>query len=60
MPVLDEWVQNNLTGAMRFTGVFFFIVGLLVAPGVLALSLLIGLVIYVSGLFGPAGRGEIQ
>lgn len=25
LPVLDERVQNNLTGAMRFTGVFFFI-----------------------------------
>ncbi len=25
MPVIDERVQHNLTGAMRFTGVFFFI-----------------------------------
>jgi len=25
MPVIDERVQNNLTGAMRLTGVFFFI-----------------------------------
>ncbi len=25
MPVIDERVQNNLTGAMRITGVFFFI-----------------------------------
>jgi len=25
MPVIDERVQNNLTGAMRLTGIFFFI-----------------------------------
>lgn len=25
LPVIDERVQNNLTGAMRLTGVFFFI-----------------------------------
>ena len=25
MPVIDERVQNNLTGAMRITGVFFFV-----------------------------------
>jgi hypothetical protein len=39
---------------------FFFILGLLVAPAVFALSLLASLVIYIRGLFGSAGRGEIQ
>jgi len=28
MPVIDERVQNNLTGAMRITGVFFFILSI--------------------------------
>jgi uncharacterized membrane protein len=28
MPVLDERVRNNLTGAMRTTGIFFFIASL--------------------------------
>ncbi|MDD5648220.1 MAG: hypothetical protein PHY03_04735, partial [Dehalococcoidia bacterium] len=29
MPVIDERVQNNLTGAMRLTGVFFFIASIM-------------------------------
>jgi len=28
MPVIDERVQNNLTGAMRITGIFFFILSI--------------------------------
>jgi len=39
---------------------FFFILGLLAAPAVLAVSLLGGLVIYIKGLFGRAGEGEVR
>jgi uncharacterized membrane protein len=39
---------------------FFFILGLLMAPAVLAVSLLGSLTIFIRGLFGPTGQGEIQ
>jgi hypothetical protein len=37
----------------------FFILGVLAGPAVFALSLLFSLGIYISGLFGHAGHGEI-
>jgi hypothetical protein len=51
-------LHNMVSAWLGFEEAFFFIVGLLVAPGILVISLLTGLVIYFMGLFGTAGRVE--
>jgi hypothetical protein len=50
-------LHNLISYCFNFEEPFFFILGLLAAPGVFAGSLLVGLVIYVKGLFSPAGEG---
>jgi hypothetical protein len=52
-------VLHNLAGAwFGFEEAFFFILGVLVAPAVMVVSLLGGLGIYLRGLFASSGRGE--
>lgn len=54
-------VLHNLVGFyFGFEDAFFFILGLLVAPAIFAVSLLGSLIIFIRGLFSPVGRGEIQ
>jgi hypothetical protein len=54
-------VLHNLVSALfGFEDAFFFILAVLVAPGVLVIGLLVSLIIFVKGFFGPAGQGEIQ
>ncbi len=51
---------HNLLGAwLGFEEAFFFVLAVLVAPGILVLSLLGSLIIYISGLFGAANRSEM-
>jgi len=51
---------HNLLGAwLGFEEAFFFVLAVLVAPGILVLSLLGSLVIYILGLFGVADRSEM-
>ncbi len=52
-------LHNMISHWLGFEEGFFFVLGLLVAPGVFALSLLVSLGIYIKGLFGQASRGEI-
>jgi hypothetical protein len=52
-------VLHNLIGALfDFEEAVFFILGVLVAPGVFVLSILGLVILYVKGLFGSAGHGE--
>jgi hypothetical protein len=53
-------LHNMVSAWFGFEDAFFFILGLLVAPAILVISLIISLVIYVKGLFGTHIRGEIQ
>jgi hypothetical protein len=54
-------VLHNLVSALfGIEEAFFFILALLVAPGILAICLLGSLVIFLKGFFGPAGQGEVQ
>jgi hypothetical protein len=53
-------LHNLFSFWLGFEEAFFFILGLLVAPAIFAVSLLGGLAIFIRGLFGPAGQGEIQ
>jgi len=51
-------LHNVVSSWFGFEDAFFFILGLLVAPTVLVISLLGSLGIYLSGLFASSGRGE--
>lgn len=54
-------VLHNLIGALfDFEEAVFFILGVLVAPGVFALSILGLIVLYLKGLFGSAAQGDPQ
>lgn len=53
-------LHNMVSAWLGIEEAFFFILGLLVAPAVLGISLAGSLVIYIRGLCGVAGRGEIQ
>ncbi len=53
-------LHNMVSYLFGFEDAFFFILGLLVAPAILVVSLLGSLGIYISGLFASSGRGEIQ
>jgi predicted transporter len=53
-------LHNMVSVWFDFEDAFFFILGLLVAPAVLVISLLISLGIYVKGLFSSHIRREIQ
>jgi hypothetical protein len=53
-------LHNMVSALLGYEDAFFFILGLLAAPAVLAISLLISLIIYVRGLFGSHIRGESQ
>ena len=51
--------MHNLVSAwFGFEEAFFFILGLLVAPAVLAAGLVGSLVIFIKGIFGSFNRGE--
>jgi hypothetical protein len=52
-------VLHNMLGAwLGYEDAIFFILALLVAPAVLAVSLLGSMIIYIKGLFGFTGRSE--
>jgi hypothetical protein len=53
-------LHNLVSSWFNFEDAFFFILALLIAPAVLAFSLLGILAIYVSGFFGTAGQGETR
>ncbi|MBN1191200.1 MAG: hypothetical protein JXA46_15695 [Dehalococcoidales bacterium] len=53
-------LHNMLYALFGVEDAFFFILGLLVAPGVLAASLLGSLAIYIKGLVSPEVHGEAQ
>ncbi len=53
-------LHNLVSYWFNFEDAFFFILGLLAAPAVFVISLLVCLGIYISGLFGTTGRGETQ
>jgi hypothetical protein len=53
-------LHNLISYWFGFEDAFFFILALLVAPGVLVVSLLGSLGIYLSGLFVSSNRGGIQ
>lgn len=51
-------LHNLISAWFDFEEAFFFVLGLLVAPSVLALSLLGSLAIFIRGLFASSDRGE--
>jgi uncharacterized membrane protein len=53
-------LHNMISYWFDFEDAFFFILGLLVAPAIFTASLLGSLIIFIKGLFIPAGQGEIQ
>jgi len=50
-------LHNLISYWFDFEEAFFFILALLAAPAVFAVSMLVSLVIYIKGLFSPAGEG---
>ncbi len=57
---LSITLHNLLSALFGFEDAFFFILGLLVAPAALVVSLLVSLVIFMIGLCSSVNRGEIQ
>jgi hypothetical protein len=53
-------LHNAISAWFGFEDAFFFILGLLVAPAILVMSLLGSLGIYISGLLSSSGRVENQ
>jgi hypothetical protein len=53
-------LHNMVSALFGFEDAFFFILGLLVAPFILAVSLITGLFIFIKGLFGSSVRGEYK
>jgi len=53
-------LHNLVSSWVGFEEAFFFVLGVLVAPAVLAVSLLGSLIIYVTGLFSPVGGGKVR
>jgi len=51
-------LHNMVSALLGFEDAFFFILALLIAPGILVISLLGSFVIYIQGLFGTSRHGD--
>jgi len=51
-------LHNLISSWLNFEEAVFFILGVLAAPGVFALSILGLMILYIKGLFGRASKGE--